>query len=238
MEMTQPDWFLNEPLYAGPEHLDPTYVATYDAKAATDPSEDIAQLLANGLNRASTLIDLGAGTGTLALAAAPHCREVVAVDVSGEMLAILQRRAASQGIRNIRVEQAGFLSYAHQGPPAEFIYSRNALHHLPDFWKVIALRRMARMLTPGGVLLLHDLVYSFEPDDAGALFEHWLSNAAANPAAGWTRAELATHIREEFSTFSWLLEPMLTHAGFEIREVAHRPIRTFSTYLCVRRADL
>lgn len=42
---------------------------------------------------------------------------------------------------NVECGQAGFLSYHYQGDPVEFVYSRNALHHLPDYWKELALER-------------------------------------------------------------------------------------------------
>ena len=77
------------------------------------------------------------------------------------------------------------------------------------------------MLRPGGVFFLRDLVFSFEPHDAESTIEQWLARAAARPEDGWTRAELETHVREEFSTYNWLLEPMLERAGFEIREIKY-----------------
>jgi ubiquinone/menaquinone biosynthesis C-methylase UbiE len=232
--MTIPGWYPEEILHAGDEHLDPEYVETYDAKAQTDPADDLALLRARGLNETSTLVDLGAGTGTLALAAALICGRVIAVDVSQPMLMRLARRAAQLGIGNIEPVQAGFLSYQHQGPPADVVYSRNALHHLPDFWKAIALSRVAAFLKPGGVLRLRDLVYNFEPHEAGDFFEPWLANAPATPDRGWTRAELETHIRTEYSTFTWLLEPMLERAGFSIEE-RDTSARLYAAYTCVRR---
>lgn len=42
--------------------------------------------------------------------------------------------------------QAGFLTNQHLGEQADFIYSRYALHHLPDAWKAVALTRLHRML--------------------------------------------------------------------------------------------
>jgi hypothetical protein len=63
--------------------------------------------------------------------------------------------------------QAGFLSYEHAGDPPAAICTRNALHHLPDFWNAIALERLARLLQPGGVLRLRDVVYSFGPQSHG-----------------------------------------------------------------------
>ena len=65
--------------------------------------------------------------------------------------------------------QAGFLSYQHPGPPVDGVYTRNALHQLPDFWKAMALHRIARMMRPGGVLRLRDLIYDFRPSQAAGV---------------------------------------------------------------------
>lgn len=232
--MSLPGWFPNELAHAGPEHLDPAYVPGYDRKAKTDPADDIAMLRDLGLNEHDTLVDIGAGTGTFALAVAPHCGRVIAVDVSPPMLAGLEEKARHQGITNIACVRGGFLSYEHAGDPADVVYSRNALHHLPDFWKVIALRRIAAILKPDGIFRLHDLVYAFDPDDAERVLAAWFDGAATDPADGWTRAELETHVREEHSTFSWLLEPMLGRAGFAIRDAVHSPVGTYSAYTCVK----
>jgi hypothetical protein len=106
---------------------------------------------------------------------------------------------------------------------------------LPDFWKAVALARIAAMLRPRGVLRLRDLVFSFAPADATSAVEAWLASAPASPDEGWTREELEIHLREEHSTFSWLLEPMLERSGFEITDVSHRSSRVFSAYTAVKR---
>ena len=110
---------------------------------------------------------------------------------------------------------------AHAGPehldPGYVVHSRHALHHLPEFWKVV-LARIHDLLAPGGVLILRDLVYDFEPAEADRRIEAWLAGAAPTPAEGWTRR---------------LLEPLLTHAGFEIveRDVGGE---IYATYVCRR----
>lgn len=232
--METPPWFLDELAHAGPEHLDSEYVQGYDRKAGTDPAEDLALLRDHGLNETHTLVDLGAGTGIFALAVAPLCRRVVAVDVSPAMLAILRERAEQADIGNIECMQSGFLTYEHQGDPADFVYSRNALHHLPDFWKALALERIAAVLNPGGLLRLHDLVFSFDPGETGPIIEAWLAGAAKRPEYGWTRSEFEEHLRGEYSTFSWLLEPMLERAGFKIQDASHSTSRTYSAYTCIK----
>src|SRR5215204_2929415 len=193
---------LDEIGLAGPEHLDPAYVADYDRKAQFDPTEDLEELRARGLGSESSLIDFGAGTGTFALAASSLCKSVIAVDISPAMVETMRTRLAESAATNVECVQAGLLGYEHTGGLVDFIYTRNTLHHLPDFWKGIALRRMAALLRPNGVLRLRDLVFSFELDEAEASIADWIEGAAVErPEDGWTRDELMTHVRDEFSTF-------------------------------------
>jgi ubiquinone/menaquinone biosynthesis C-methylase UbiE len=227
---------LEELAVAGPEHLDPTYVAGYDRKAAFDPARDLEQLRQRGLGAESTLIDFGAGTGTFALAASSLCKCVVAVDVSPAMATATRAKVAAHGATNVESVQAGFLSYEHQGAVPDFIYSRHALHHLPDFWKAVALRRLAALLPRGGILCLRDLVFSFDLSDAAAGIAAWLETAAvARSEDGWTREELERHVREEHSTFTWLLEPMIEQAGFDISESDYGTAGIYAEYFGVRR---
>jgi ubiquinone/menaquinone biosynthesis C-methylase UbiE len=233
--MDTSDWFFDELAHAGREHLDADYAAGYDHKADLDVASEVTLLRDLGLDERSTLVDLGAGTGTLALAVAPHCRRVVAVDVSRAMLDVLTAKARQLGVENVEPVQAGFLSYEHEGNAADVVYSRNALHHLPDFWKAIALERIADILKPGGTLRLRDLVFAFDPYEADRIIEDLLTGAPNDPTGGWTHPELEAHVREEHSTFSWLLEPMLDRVGFEIHEADYDSSRIYAAYICAKR---
>ena len=222
-----PSWQFDEVAHAGTEHLHAGYVAAYDRKSPTDWSEEVEILLELGVGATSTVVDLGAGTGTFAEAISPHVARVVAVDVSEPMVGTMRAR----GLEAVR---AGLLTYEHEGDRPDAVFTRNALHHLPDFWKAIALERMARLLPDGGILRLRDLVYSFEPEEAEEAITSWLSAAAEDPAEGWTAAELAEHVRAEHSTFTWLLEPMLERVGLTIHDRWVSPSRIFAAYTCVR----
>ena len=232
--MKHPSWYPDELAHAGAEHLDDAYVATYERKAGFDPTDELGRLRALGLNAAATLVDLGAGTGALALAAAPFCRRVVAVDVSSAMLAALRQKATQRKLRNVESVRSGFLTYEHTGDPADFVFSRHALHQLPDLWKAIALQRVAGFLRLGGVLRVRDLFFSCPLSEVHHVVEAWLAGAPRTSEYGWTRAELETHLREEHSTFSWLFEPMLAQAGFEVRDATYSDSRIFAEYTCVR----
>jgi ubiquinone/menaquinone biosynthesis C-methylase UbiE len=231
--VTEP-WVIDELAHAGPEHLDPDFVAGYDRKQGyPDPAEDLAAFEAHGLDASSTVVDLGAGSGQFALAAARRFGRVTAVDVSPAMVAFLRERAAAAGLANLDCIQAGFLSYDHSGPPVDGVHTRHALHQLPDFWKAVALDRMARMMRPGGVLWLRDLIYDFSPHEAAEIFRRWFDYAASDPADGYTAEDYAEHIRTEFSTYRWLLEPMLAATGFEIVSVDFAG-RLYGAYTCVK----
>ena len=222
---------LDELAHAGPEHLDPGYVEGYDRKAQVDPRVDLAAIREHGFGAESTLVDIGAGTGVLAFAAAAECRHVVAADVSPAMVEHLRSEVVARGVDNVEVVHAGFLTYEHAGPPADFVFTRNALHQIPDFWKAIALDRIHRILTPGGILRLNDLVYSFEAAEAEERMAAWFAGAVDDPTRGWTAEQLAEHVRNEHSTFTWLFEPILEHAGFDILDRTYNR-GAYAAYTC------
>ena len=228
-------WWLDERAFAGVEHLDEAYVRAYDRKAGFDPTDDVDALRALGLDVDAIVVDLGAGTGAFTVAISQFCGRVIAVDVSPAMTAALRRRVAELELDNVTVVEAGFLSYEHRDAPVDAVFTRNALHHLPDFWKTIALQRIAAVLRPDGILRLHDLVFDFLPPEAGDRIEAWLAGATADAAIGWTADELAEHIRTEFSTYSWLLDEMLDRAGFDVDERTFRR-SVYGLYTCVKRA--
>jgi ubiquinone/menaquinone biosynthesis C-methylase UbiE len=229
-------WWLDERAHAGREHFDPEHARRYDAKMDAHPVEELEMLQrAGALDENSSIIDLGAGSGQFALAAAGVCKRVIAVDVSPVMLARLIEKRDGQGVDNLEVVDAGFLSYRHQGDPVDLVYSRFALHHLPDFWKAIALQRIAGLLHRGGALRLSDVVYNFAPSEAEDRIEAWIAESmGAGVEDGWTRAELAEHVRKEHSTFTWLLEPMIERGGLELMDVSYDQSGMLADYLCRR----
>ena len=228
---------LDELAHAGPEHLDEGFIQGYDRKQGyPDPAVDIVAFEAHGLGRGSAVVDLAAGTGQFAIPATARFGRVTAADVSPVMLNALRAKAkagvSEADLPRLECVRGGFLSYS-PADRVDGVYTRNALHQLPDFWKTIALRRIADMLRPGGILRLRDLVYDFGPAEAGPVFDGWLEGAADDPAAGYTAADYAEHIRTEHSTFRWLLEPMLAAAGLGITEVSYDR-RLYAAYTCVK----
>lgn len=224
-------WFPSELGLAGRENLDPVHVARYDGKMDAEAGAEVSLLTHHGLGAGSIVIEFGPGTGQFTLAAAARCAQVFAVDVSPPMLARLAQKLAAAGVSNVELVEDGFLSYAHRGAPADLVYSRFALHHLPDFWKAMALARIRAMLRSGGVLRLWDVIYDFPLAEARDRIEAWCAMGGELVEGEWSRAEMEEHVRDEHSTFSWLIEPMLAHARFEIIDVERSTDGFESKYL-------
>jgi ubiquinone/menaquinone biosynthesis C-methylase UbiE len=229
-----PGWLLDERASAGRENLDAIHVSRYDVKEDGDALAEVGLLQGLGLGASSTVLDLGAGTGQFALAVAPVCSRVVAADVSPVMRERLRLKVEASGHGNIECVSAGFLTYEHTGEPIDFAYTRYALHHLPDFWKALALVRLGRLMRPGAVLRLWDVVYSFQPGEAEEQIESWCATGASAAETDWTRAELEEHVRDEHSTFTWLLEPIIERAGFRIEVAEYSPDGIFARYVARR----
>lgn len=225
----RPGWLLDEMTSIGRENLDRQHVSRYDEKEDADAKTEVRLLQSAGLGPGSTVVDLGAGTGQFSLAAAEAWRRVIAVDPSPVMLDLLRAKARDQS-PSLEIVRGGFLTYEHRGDPPDLVYSRFALHHLPDFWKAVALGRIRRMLRPQGILRLWDVVYHFPVEEAEDRIEQWCATGSSTDGE-WTRAELEEHVRDESSTFTWLLEPMILQSGFEIRDVSYSADGFFAKYL-------
>ena len=81
-----PGWRLDEVASAGRENLDVGHVSRYDSKEDAASAAEVEMLFGLGLTSESVVVDLGAGTGQFAVAVAPVCGRVIAVDVSKVML--------------------------------------------------------------------------------------------------------------------------------------------------------
>ena len=68
------------------------------------------------------------------------------------------------------------------------------------------------------ILYLRDVIFSFNPAVYQSHIEAWIERVAKPPGEGFTKRDFEMHVREEHSTFAWIVEGMLQRAGFEIVE--------------------
>lgn len=232
-ETRRRDWQYDDLRQVGLDFEDAAAVAAYDRNQGTSGADDEALLDRLEVGPGMVMIDLGTGTGRFPRAAARRGARAWGVDVSATMLAYAQDRARAEGVSGIEFRRGGFLTYDHGGPPADLVTTKYALHHLPDFWKAAALTRIHGMLKPGGRLFLRDVVFSFAPADYAAGAEGWISRMAQAEGTGFTRADFATHVRDEHSTFAWILEGLIERTGFRI-VAADKEDPAYADYLCVK----
>lgn len=230
--MTLPAWFYNELQQIGVDFEDTAQVEVFDRNQKSSTVEVERSLIERlGISKGHIVIDLGAGTGTFAIQAALAGADVYAVDVSPVMLDYARQKAGKANVINIEFNHSGFLTYEHKAELADFIVTKFALHHLPDFWKMLAFLRMASMLKDEGILYLRDVIFSFHPAEYQSHIEAWIEKVAKPPGEGFTRLDFETHIREENSTFGWVIEGMLKRAGFEIVEADYLAPE-YAQYVC------
>ena len=231
----RPTWQYDEFKHAGLDYADPDVAGTYDAKHRRfrdyqGGADAIVGAL--GLTRQDSVIDMGCGTGAFCLYAAKNCGAIHAVDVSPAMLDHARRQAHEREIRNVEFHHGGFLTYKHCGPLADAMVSLAVLHHLPDLWKGVALWRAAQMLRLGGRFYLFDVVFRFELSQHAVCFDQFVDRMRAAGGEEMAR-EAAQHVRDEFSTWDWVLESLLDRAGFRIDE-RREDGPTRMAYLCTR----
>lgn len=227
-----PGWFYNELQQIGVDFEDTAQVEVFDRNQTSSTVEAERSLIDHlGISKGHIVIDLGAGTGTFAIQAALAGAYVYAVDVSSVMLDYARQKADNANATNIEFHHSGFLTYEHRGEPVDFIVTKSALHHLPDFWKMTACLRMASMLKDRGILYLRDAVFSFNPAEYQSHIDAWIERVAKPAGEGFTRLDFEMHVREEYSTFGWIIEGMLQRAGFEIVEADYFAAE-YAQYVC------
>ncbi len=231
------NWYYDDMRQTGTDYNDADEVRRYDERMAAFrniPAETDAILAALNLKSTHTVIEFGAGTGETAIELSKHCAHVYAVDVSKTMCDYAKNKAKSRMRNNIEFIHSGFLSYEHGGAPVDAVVSQIALHHLPDFWKMIALTRIFAMIKDGGRLYLRDIVFSISHDKyepaLDRILEHFRETSGAELAADFER-----HISNEYSTYDWIMEEMLYRAGFSI-ESAEYDEDYMAVYVCIKPA--
>lgn len=97
------------------------------------------------------LVELGCGTGSTAIAHAPHVRRVLATDLSPRMIALAEEKARKAGVGNATFRAAPLESLAVPPESADAVLALSVLHLLRDL--DTALGRIDAMLRPGGVFV-------------------------------------------------------------------------------------
>ncbi len=228
-------WQYNELQQIGVDYANCEEVEEYDARMQKlrDIKTEINNLVeATAPTTKSKVLEFGTGTGEFAVALSRLSQKVFAVDVSPVMLEYARKKAKSRKIKNIEFHHAGFLTFNESPEQFDIIFTQLALHHLPDFWKSIALKNIYNLLKKGGKFFLKDVVYPSDIENYESFFNAIIEDIENSVGSEFTK-EYIEHIRKEYSTLDWILEDLLTKSGFSILETNVENGFIY-TYLCTK----
>lgn len=228
------DWRYNEYVQIGTDYENIEQVAEYDRrmKQVRDFVAETAEAAtALQLTPEAVVWDIGTGTAEIAIGLAKWCRQIYASDISQTMLDYAVRKAEKCKVDNVTFLRGGFLGGFYPSAPIDGCISQLALHHLPDAWKMVALRRIAAALKPGGRFFLRDVIFPDRCQDYEEFFRDSVAAMEAQADESMARS-YAVHIRQEYSTFSWVIEGMMQRVGLSIAECREEGF--LRIYTCVK----
>ena len=112
----------------------------------------------------SRALDLGCGPGIVTEAFAVEAGEVVALDLSPEMIRRARQRCEKSGRKNVRFAISKVEKLPFHNASFDIIVTRLTLHHFPDL--EAALSEMVRVLQPDGRIVIADIVSSHVPEES------------------------------------------------------------------------
>jgi len=134
----------------------------YLKSAVHAQGEDLQSLVARMAGKSGArVLDLGCGGGHVTFHIAPLVREVVAYDLSPEMLEVVSRTARERGLANIATARGVAESLPFEADSFDAVLSRFSSHHWRDL--DAGLREAARVLKPGGSVIMIDTVTAGVP---------------------------------------------------------------------------
>ncbi len=97
------------------------------------------------------MFEFGAGTGSTAIAHAPHVKHVETIDISPKMVAIAREKAEAAGLTNVDFKVGGIDDYDAGGRTFDVVLGMSILHLVKDHDAVIL--RVHELLKPGGIFV-------------------------------------------------------------------------------------
>jgi SAM-dependent methyltransferase len=137
-------------------------------------TEDVGFYVAESRKSGGRVVELGVGTGRIAIPIAEKGKRVTGVDSSREMLAACGRRAEAAGVAELLDLRLGDLRHPplHEQVPLVICPFRSYLHLADDGERAEALAAARAALLPGGRLIFD--VFEPKPDDIAETHGRWL----------------------------------------------------------------
>src|SRR6266702_6980467 len=130
-----------------------TSYLTSSVHASGNDLQKLAEILRE--KPAGRVLDLGCGAGHASYAASPVAQEVVAYDLTAEMLSTVAETATKRDLQNIRTLQGSAEALPFEKGEFDWVISRFSAHHWQGISK--ALREIHRVLKETGRVLFIDV---------------------------------------------------------------------------------
>jgi ubiquinone/menaquinone biosynthesis C-methylase UbiE len=134
-------------------------------------------------------LDVGTGTGLLALPLAGKVAHVWAIDISEAMVEHLRWLAAGRELANLHPLVASATGVPLEPASVDLVVSNYCFHHLDDAEKRRSLDEAFRVLVPGGRLVFGDMMFGWSPGDPRdrRVIGSMLKSMARRGPAGYVR---------------------------------------------------
>jgi ubiquinone/menaquinone biosynthesis C-methylase UbiE len=152
------------------------------------------------------VLDLGCGAGHVSFHVASLVKEVVAYDLSQQMLDVVTAAAADRGLSNVTTVNGAAECLPFADGEFDFVFSRYSAHHWSDLG--LALREVRRVLKPGGVAAFIDVLSPGSP-----LFDTYLQSVEV--------LRDTSHVRDYSA--EWLRQ--VSEAGLHTRSTTRQRLR-------------
>lgn len=116
----------------------------------------VVELAREDVEGDEVVVDVGAGTGAVALELAPHVERVVGLDISEGMLEEARKKARERCVENVEFRRGRFRDLGVES--ADVVVSSFAMHHLDDREKRDAVEEIRRVLGGEGHVVIGDLL--------------------------------------------------------------------------------
>ncbi len=97
------------------------------------------------------VLEIGCGTGSTAIAHAPHVKHIHAIDISSRMIEIAKTKAAANNVENVTFEHSAIDELSVPDQSLDAVLGLSILHLLENMEEAIAMAHI--MLKPGGVFV-------------------------------------------------------------------------------------
>ncbi|MBV8454117.1 MAG: class I SAM-dependent methyltransferase [Deltaproteobacteria bacterium] len=172
----------------------------------------------SGVGKNDRVLDVASGPGFVAMAFAPHCREVIGIDATDRFVARAEAEASRRRLTNVSFMLGDVERMSFPDQTFDVVVCRFAFHHFPHPDAVLA--EIRRVVRDGGTVMIVDMVAS--EDTEKAAYHNRVerlcdpSHARALPATEFERmfaAQRLDVLHKEPRKSSYTLDAWIAHGA-------------------------